>query len=79
MSDEVKLKISAELLEELEKTDRTDGPHPNAHRWTEEEDEVIKHYWKSRNKSQVAAALGLSTNTCLKRYRKLVAQGEIDE
>jgi hypothetical protein len=41
------------------------------HQWTEQEDEVLRRYWKTKRQSDVCAMLGLSSNPCRRRAREL--------
>ena len=39
--------------------------------WTREEDEALLAGWGKKRQTEVAEILGVSLNTCRKRYRKL--------
>ena len=46
------------------------------HKWTAEEDAILLAGWGKKNQVALAEALGLSENTCRKRWRLLTAEGK---
>ena len=43
-----------------------------AHRFTADEDEMLRRYWKRKNQKDIARLMGLSISTLKARYRKLM-------
>lgn len=57
------LEIDADFLESLGK--------PRIHEWTPREDEILLKGWKVGFKEKVAKYLGISSNTCQRRFDSL--------
>ncbi len=64
-----KIKMELDALPDLKS-----GPHFNERQWSKEEDELLLLYWPVKHHEQVAKALGVSSQTALKRYRFLTGK-----
>lgn len=61
------IEIDADVLKQFEELDAAVKTNP----WTAEKDKLLLMFWPVKNHQKVADLLGLSPNTCLKRYRHL--------
>jgi transcription initiation factor TFIIIB Brf1 subunit/transcription initiation factor TFIIB len=72
----VSVDIDTALLERLESLpDKQTGR--GGHAWTEQEDAILRRYWPIKRQSDVAKVLGMSQDTCRKRYRELVDENSL--
>lgn len=66
----MKVDIDPATLEQLEALeDRTGGVR--GHQWTPEEDAILLAYWPSKRQKDVAAIVGMCSDLCRERYRKI--------
>ena len=64
------IEIPAEMIDKIDQLTNTRDPHYKR-AFTPEEDKILLTYWPIKHKKQLSKLLGMSYNTCSRRFKEL--------